>query len=179
MRAAAISCRRWSTLFYEMLTSISAIRAPSRARLSLAVGLDKAGAGWRVKVGSYTVPGASESPPDLLFFAGGGGPRAVLDRRALHQSRNRRRHGRRSRAVRGDRPRRYRINDSFGAAAFLDLGFVSNPALRRGERAALRHRLRRAILYRARPCSASTWRPCSNDARATPVALYIGIGQAF
>ena len=92
----------------------------------------------RAKVGSYYGPGFAESPPDMLFFAGGGGSvrgyayqsigvesfecgaddPCVVGGKGLAE---------------GSAEARYRINERFGAAGFVDVGFVTESPKLSGE----------------------------------------------
>ncbi|MFO1106365.1 MAG: autotransporter assembly complex family protein [Amaricoccus sp.] len=172
--------------FYEMLYKHSAIRGTieGRAYRSL-IGLDKLVLAGRVKVGSYYGPGASESPPDLLFFAGGGGSVRGYAYRSIGVPYTNPETGESGTVggrglFEGSAEARYRINDSFGAAAFLDSGFVSaNP------RFAGENELRFGTGFGVRyytglgPLRFDVATPLERRSGDPYVALYIGIGQAF
>ena len=103
-------------------------------------------------VGSYLGPDAAESPPDLLFFTGGGGSvrgyafrsigvevpdgedgTAVIGGRGL---------------LEGSLEMRVRLNESFGVVGFVDTGFVTEePGFSRRKRSSHRRRSGRALLH--------------------------------
>ena len=140
----------------------------------------------RAKVGSFVGPDIEESPPDLLFFAGGGGSVRGYAYRSI---------GVESIPVPGEDPfvvggkglvegsaeLRYRINPSLGAVGFVDSGFVTarlGPGAARATGApasgsGVRYYTSIGIL---RGDLATPVNPRPGDSR---VALYIGIGQAF
>ncbi|PZQ49491.1 MAG: hypothetical protein DI556_11555 [Rhodovulum sulfidophilum] len=170
--------------FYEFDYGNPAIRGTLEGRYyhSL-VGLDRLVLAGRVKVGSYYGPSAAESPPDLLFFAGGGGSvrgypyrsigvqttvdgvEGTIGGRGLFEA---------------SAETRLRFTESWGGAAFADAGFVSeNPRfageneLRIGVGAGVRYFTPIGPL---RVDLATPLDPLPGDSR---IALYIGIGQAF
>jgi translocation and assembly module TamA len=139
----------------------------------------------RAKVGSYWGPGIAESPPDLLFFAGGGGSvrgyayqsigvesfdcgddePCVVGGKGL---------------LEGSGELRYRINERFGAVGFLDAGLVtSDPKL--GGDTDLRFGVGLGVRYFTAigPLRFDLATPIDRRPEDSLVALYIGIGQAF
>ncbi len=170
--------------FYEADYGNAAIRGTLEGRVYHSViGPNTLVLAGRALFGTYWGPSAAESPPDLLFFAGGGGSvrgyayrsigvqttvngePATIGGRGLFES-----------SVEA----RYRINQSFGAVGFVDSGFVTeNPKLsgdtdlRFGVGAGLRY-------YTSfGPLRVDLATPVNGRSDDAKVALYIGIGQAF
>uniref|UniRef100_UPI00260A9E56 autotransporter assembly complex protein TamA n=1 Tax=Amaricoccus sp. TaxID=1872485 RepID=UPI00260A9E56 len=138
----------------------------------------------RAKAGTYVGADVAESPPDLLFFAGGGGSVRgyayqsigveTVDADGETQTSGGKGLFEASAEV------RYRINDSFGAVGFVDSGFVTENSdlsgesdLRTGVGVGVRYYTGIGIL---RADLATPVDPRDDD---STVALYIGIGQAF
>lgn len=145
---------------------------------------DKVVLAGRAKVGSYVGADASESPPDLLFFAGGGGSIRGYEYRSIGvDSFN----SEGEPIVIGGRGLfeasaeiRYRFTRTMGAVGFVDSGFVSEDPTFGGENrvqtgAGLGFRYYTSIgVLRADLAAPVNPRP-----EDSAVALYIGIGQAF
>ncbi|TPE51517.1 outer membrane protein assembly factor [Amaricoccus solimangrovi] len=170
--------------FYEFEYGNPAVRGTLEGRYYYSlVGLDTLVLAGRVKVGSYYGPGAAESPPDLLFFAGGGGSvrgyayrsigvtttvdgeEGTIGGRGLFE---------------GSGEARYRISESFGAVAFTDVGFVTADPRFSGE-----HDTKIGVGAGFRyfspigPLRVDLATPLEPEAGDSRIALYIGIGQAF
>lgn len=166
--------------FYEFHFGNPAVQATAEARGYLGFGEhNKFVLAGRVKVGALAGPSLSEVPPDQLFFAGGGGSVRGYAYQSIGVTDS-------SGNVTGGRyllegsiEGRMKINDSFGAAAFLDGGYVAADTfpgidnLRLGAGVGLRYytgfgpiRLDLAVPLNRRP----------GDAR---YAIYAGLGQAF
>ena len=139
----------------------------------------------RLMVGNFFGPDAAESPPDLLFFAGGGGSVRGYPYRSIGV-------GTTDGAdesdtiiggaglVEGSGEVRYRINASFGGVGFLDAGYVTETASFSGETTfktgsglGVRYYTGIGVL---RFDLATPLQPDPGDSR---IAFYIGIGQAF
>lgn len=170
--------------FYEVLYGNPAIRGTLEGRYyhSL-VGFDQLVLAGRVKVGTYYGPPASESPPDLLYFAGGGGsvrgyayrsigvPTTVDGKTGTVGGRG---------LFEGSAEARYRINESFGAVGFIDSGFVSANPRFAGENE-LRFGVGAGVRYYTGlgPLRVDLATPLERRPGDSYIALYIGIGQAF
>ena len=171
--------------FYEFEYGNPAARGTLEGRIYRSLGQEESLVlAARAKVGSYVGADIAESPPDLLFFAGGGGSVRGYAYQSI---------GVESVDAAGDDivtggkglfeasgEVRYRINDSFGAVGFVDSGFVSaNSGLggesdfRTGVGLGVRYYTGIGIL---RADLATPVDPRDDDSY---VALYIGIGQAF
>lgn len=170
--------------FYEFEFGNPAIRGTLEGRYYYSlVGLDRLVLAGRVKVGSYYGPGAAESPPDLLFFAGGGGsvrgyPYRSIGVTTIVDGQEGTVGGRG--LFEGSAEARYRFSDSWGGAAFADAGFISENPRFAGEND-LRIGLGAGVRYFTpigplRFDLATPLDPLPGDSR---IALYIGIGQAF
>ena len=139
----------------------------------------------RLKVGNFFGPDAAESPPGLLFFAGGGGsvrgypyrsigieaPVGADDGDGIIGGAG---------LVEASGEVRYRINERFGAVGFMDAGYVTENASFSGETtfktgAGLGARYYTGI-GTLRFDLATPLQPDPGDSR---IAFYIGIGQAF
>lgn len=167
--------------FYEFEYGNPAIRATAEARAYYGFGEDSrfvlAG---RVKLGSLAGPSVAELPPDLLFFAGGGGSvRGYAYRNIGVETPSGNVVGGRSLAE-ASVEARMRVTDSIGLVAFADAGYVGadsiptfDDRLRVGVGGGLRYitglgpiRLDVAVPLDRRPGDPS-------------VAFYVGLGQAF
>jgi translocation and assembly module TamA len=171
--------------FYEAVYGNTALRGTLEGRAYRGFGPEEqvvlAG---RAKVGSYVGATIAESPPDLLFFAGGGGSvrgypyRSIGVETFVPPDDTFIAGGRGLFAVSGEL--RYRITQSFGAVGFVDSGFVTENAtlsgdtdLRTGVGLGVRYFTGIGVL---RADLATPLNPLPDD---PPVALYLGIGQAF
>jgi translocation and assembly module TamA len=173
--------------FYEFNYSNAALRGTLEGRGYLGLGEEKrfvlAG---RAKIGSLVGAEASETPPSLLFFAGGGGsvrgyayqsigvnvpdpddPDETIVAGGLGLA-----------ELSGEF--RARIGESFGAVAFVDGGLVSSNSnfsnfddLRIGVGLGARY------FTAVGPLRVDLAVPLEPLPDSDPVALYIGIGQAF
>lgn len=135
-------------------------------------------------VGSYIGPDASESPPDLLFFTGGGGSvrgyafrsigvevqdgddgTAVIGGRGL---------------LEGSLEMRVRLNESFGVVGFVDTGFVTEDPDFQGD-SDLRTGVGLGVRYFTPigAIRADLATPVDRRPQDSLFGLYIGIGQAF
>lgn len=138
----------------------------------------------RAMVGTYLGAGIAESPPDMLFFAGGGGSIRGYPFRSIGvpftnaEGESFTAGGRGIVEASGEV--RYRFTDSWGAAAFVDTGFVTadptfagDSDFKTGTGLGVRYHTPIGVL---RGDLATPLQPEPGDSR---VALYIGIGQAF
>lgn len=173
--------------FYETNYQNFAIRGTLEGRAYLSFGpADKITLAGRALVGSYVGASIEESPPDLLFFAGGGGSvrgyayrsigveipdpndpgqDIVVGGRGLFET---------------STELRYHITESWGAVGFVDTGFVTenwnlsgSPDFRVGAGAGIRYYTSIGVL---RGDLAVPVNPRDSD---LAVSLYLGIGQAF
>ena len=171
--------------FYEFEYGNPAAQGTLEGRLYKALGQeDHLVLAARAKVGSFVGPDIAESPPDMLFFAGGGGSVRgyayqsigieTIDADGEEQVSG----GKGLFEVSGEV--RYRINDSFGAVGFVDSGFVAENSSLSGE-SDLRTGVGLGVRYYTgigilRADLATPVDPRDDNSL---VALYIGIGQAF
>jgi translocation and assembly module TamA len=171
--------------YYEFEFGNPALRGTLEGRVYRSFGEDdRITLAGRALIGSFLGPDAAESPPDMLFFAGGGGSVRgyafnsigvetfempgedfVVGGSGL---------------LEGSAELRYRINESWGAVGFLDTGYVTleptlsgDSDLRSGAGLGVRYFTGIGVL---RADLATPLNPRPDDG---PVALYIGIGQAF
>ena len=171
--------------FYEAEYGNTAIRGTLEGRVYKGFGEnDRIVLAGRALVGTYVGPDIAESPPDLLFFAGGGGSvRGYAFNSIGVETREQPGEdfvvGGRG-LLEGSAELRYRINKSFGAVGFIDSGYVTlDPGLsgdsqmRTGAGLGVRYFTGLGVL---RADLAAPLNPRPED---SPVALYIGIGQAF
>jgi translocation and assembly module TamA len=170
--------------FYEAEFDNTAIRGTLEGRAYLSFGPeDRVTLAGRARVGSFVGAPIEESPPNLLFFAGGGGSVRGYEYRsigveALLNGETETVGGRG--LFEASAELRYRITDRFGAVGFVDAGFVSEDAtltgendLRTGAGLGVRYYTGIGVL---RADVATPINPRPDD---SAVALYIGIGQAF
>jgi translocation and assembly module TamA len=171
--------------FYEAEFGNPALRATLEGRTYYSLDADSryvlAG---RALVGSYLGPDAAESPPDLLFFTGGGGSvrgyafrsigidvpgaddeTSVIGGRGL---------------LEGSLEFRVRLNESFGVVGFVDSGYVTEDPDFQGA-TDLRTGVGLGVRYftpigAIRADLATPVDPRDDDSL---FGLYIGIGQAF
>jgi translocation and assembly module TamA len=171
--------------FYEAEFGNPALRATIEGRAYLPFGLDARHVlAGRAKVGSYLGPSAAESPPDMLFFAGGGGSvrgyayrsigvevpdidgePGVIGGSGLYEA---------------SAEFRTRFGERFGGVAFVDAGYVTEDMLpseddkvRVGAGLGLRY------FTGIGPIRFDLATPIDPRPEDSAVALYIGIGQAF
>ncbi len=171
--------------FYEAEFGNTAVRGTLEGRAYHGFGAeDHVVLAGRAKIGSYVGASIAESPPDLLFFAGGGGSirgypyRSIGVETFVPPDDTFIAGGKGLFEASGEL--RYRINKSFGAVGFVDTGFVSekssfagNTSFKTGVGLGVRYYTGIGVL---RADLATPLDPASGDPR---VALYIGIGQAF
>ncbi|MFO1210827.1 MAG: autotransporter assembly complex family protein [Amaricoccus sp.] len=172
--------------FYDFSYDNAAIRGSVEGRVYKGFGpQDKIVLAGLARVGSFVGPSVEESPPDMLFFAGGGGSIRGYAYKSI---------GVESIPVPGEEPfvvggkglilgsgeLRYRINPNWGAVGFVDSGIVTADSdwsgesdWRTGVGLGVRYYTSIGIL---RGDLATPVNPRSGDSR---IALYIGIGQAF
>lgn len=167
--------------FYEFERGNPAVRATAEARAYYGFGEDSrfvlAG---RVKLGMLAGPTAADLPPDLLFFAGGGGSvRGYAYRNIGVETPAGNVVGGRSLAE-ASVEARMRVTDSIGLVAFADAGYVgadSIPAfddrLRIGVGGGLRY------LTGLGPIRLDVAVPLDRRPGDPSVAFYVGLGQAF
>ena len=170
--------------FYEFKYGNPAIRGTLEGRYYYSlVGLDQLVFAGRVKLGTYYGPGASESPPDLLFFAGGGGSVRGYAYRSIGVSTTvdgeEGTIGGRG-LFEGSAEARYRITPSWGAVAFADAGLVTADPRLSGE-SETKVGVGAGVRYFTPigPLRVDLATPLDRDNGESAVALYIGIGQAF
>jgi translocation and assembly module TamA len=166
--------------YYEFYFGNPQLRATAEARAYYGFGdANRFVLAGRIKVGAVAGPGLDEIPPDQLFFAGGGGSvrgygyksigvvgpgGIVTGGRYL---------------LEGSIEGRMRINDTFGAAAFVDGGYVAADTfpgidnLRLGAGVGLRY-------YTGfGPIRLDVAMPLNKRPEDPNYALYLGLGQAF
>jgi translocation and assembly module TamA len=138
----------------------------------------------RARIGSYIGPSIEESPPDQLFFAGGGGsvrgyPFRSIGVEAVDVDGEPVVSGGRS-LLEGSGEVRYRINDRFGAVAFFDTGMVAAGSALDGDQD-MRSGAGLGVRYYTNfgPLRVDVAAPLDKRPDDSAVALYIGIGQAF
>ena len=171
--------------FYEAERGNPALRGTLEARGFYSIDEDSRYVlAARGLVGSYVGPDAAESPPDLLFFTGGGGSvrgyafrsigvdvpisedeTAVVGGRGLAEA---------------SLEMRVRLNESFGVVGFVDTGFVAeNPDF--GGESDLRTGVGAGVRYFTPigAIRADLATPVDRRDEDSILALYIGIGQAF
>ena len=142
----------------------------------------------RLKVGNFFGPDAEESPPNLLFFAGGGGSVRGYPYRSIGVGTVDTPDDENFETftiggaglVEASGELRYRINDRFGAVGFVDAGYVTETAgfggdttFKTGVGLGGRYYTSIGVL---RFDLATPLQPDPGDSR---IAFYIGIGQAF
>lgn len=179
-----------ATPFYEAEYDNAAVQGTVEARAYHTFGGDtgKVTLAGRALIGSYLGPDAAESPPDMLFFAGGGGSvrgypyRSIgIDTVDTPDDENFETFvvgG--AGLIEGSAELRYRFSESWGAVGFVDTGYVTETAgfggetnLRTGAGLGVRYYTPIGVL---RGDLATPLNPLPGDSR---IALYIGIGQAF
>lgn len=171
--------------FYEAEFGNAALRGTIEARGYRAFGDDaRFVIAGRAKYGGFLGPSAFETPPNQLFFAGGGGSvrgyayrsigintedadgtEGVIGGRSL---------------VEGSGELRWRFRDRFGAVGFIDGAMVAQDTRLGGKRD---ERLGAGVGLRYftgfGPLRVDVAAPLDRRSQDNAVALYIGIGQAF
>jgi translocation and assembly module TamA len=170
--------------FYEAEYSYVAFRGTAEGRSYLGFGEERdlvlAG---RAKVGTYFGASVEESPPNLLFFAGGGGsvrgyPYQSIGVSFTENGETFTTGGRSLLELSGEV--RYRFTDSWGGAAFVDAGLVdSNPAFDGDNDVKVGTGLGVRYFTGFGPLRVDVAVPLEPGPDDDKWALYIGIGQAF
>lgn len=165
--------------FYEFSFGNPALQATGELRGYFGFGQDDqfvlAG---RFKAGVLLGPGLSEIPPDRLFFAGGGGSVRGYGYRSIGVDSGGTVSGGRY-LLEASAEARVRINETFGAVAFIDGGYVAADTfpgldqLRIGAGVGLRY-------YTGfGPLRADIAIPLNKRSGDPDYAIYVGIGQSF
>jgi translocation and assembly module TamA len=140
----------------------------------------------RAKLGSFLGPDVEESPPDLLFFAGGGGSVRGYPYRSIGVETIDIANEDEDFVVGGaglfeaSGEVRYRINERFGAVGFFDAGLVTEEPSLSGE-STFKTGAGLGVRYYT-PIGVLRFdlaTPLQPDPDDSVVAFYIGIGQAF
>ncbi|WP_338610757.1 autotransporter assembly complex family protein [Pelagibacterium nitratireducens] len=133
----------------------------------------------RVKAGAVAGPSLSEIPPDLLFFAGGGGSVRGYAYRSIGVDDGMGNTTGGRYLLEASLEGRVRFNDQFGAVAFVDGGYVAADTfpdfdqLRLGAGVGIRY-------YTALgPLRLDVAVPLNKSPGDPDYALYVGIGQSF
>ena len=165
--------------YYEFYFGNPQLRATAEARGYFGFGdSNRFVLAGRIRAGALAGPSIDEIPPDQLFFAGGGGSVRGYAYKSIGVTAS-------DGSVTGGRflvdgsvEARVRINDSFGAAAFVDAGYVAADLsgmndLRVGAGVGLRY-------YTGfGPIRADIAMPLNKRPGDPDYALYLGLGQAF
>ncbi|MEO3385773.1 autotransporter assembly complex family protein [Mesorhizobium sp. CAU 1741] len=167
--------------FYEFQYENFAARATAEARAYYGFGEDSpfvlAG---RLKLGALVGPPISELPPDMLFFAGGGGSvRGYAYRNIGVPTAAGNVVGGRS-LIEASLEARVRVTETIGLVGFVDAGYVGEESIpgfdediRIGVGAGLRY------LTGLGPIRLDVAMPLDRRSGDPSVAIYVGIGQAF
>ncbi|MEM6666035.1 MAG: autotransporter assembly complex family protein [Pseudomonadota bacterium] len=166
--------------FYETNYGNAAVRSTVEGRAYYGLGAtNRVVFAGRLKVGALTGSPIDETPPDQLFFAGGGGSVRGYAYRNIGVSENGTLTGGRS-LVEGSAEIRARFNDTFGAAAFADFGTVTDSPLpdfsgdfKVGVGLGIRY------YTGLGPLRFDVAVPLHPDDGDPDFAFYIGLGQAF
>jgi translocation and assembly module TamA len=166
--------------YYEFYFGDPQFRATAEARGYFGFGDSKrfviAG---RLKAGAIIGPSLDEIPPDRLFFAGGGGSVRGYAYKSIGVS------GPGGQLVggryllEGSLEARWRINDSFGAVAFLDGGAVGDESLPSAQDIRFGAGLGVRYYTGFGPLRADIAIPLDPEAGDPSYGLYLGLGQAF
>lgn len=170
-----------ATPFYEFQYANPALKAVGEARAYYGFGADNrfvlAG---RVKLGMLAGPSTAELPPDILFFAGGGGSvRGYAYRNIGVVTPAGNVIGGKSLAE-ASIEARMRVTDSIGLVAFADAGYVGAdtiPAFSEDVRIGVGAGLR--YLTGLGPLRLDVAVPLDRRSGDPSVAVYVGIGQSF
>jgi translocation and assembly module TamA len=167
--------------FYEFEYGNFAARATAEARAYYSLdSKDRFVLAGRVKVGSLVGPDAAQLPPDMLFFAGGGGSvRGYAYRNIGVTTPSGNVIGGRS-LIEASAEARVKVTDSIGLVGFVDAGYVGSDTipsfdedLRLGVGAGLRY------LTGLGPIRLDVAVPLDRRPGDPSVGVYVGIGQAF
>ncbi|WP_291392515.1 autotransporter assembly complex family protein [Devosia sp.] len=166
--------------FYEFYYGNAAFRTTAEVRGYLRLlGDDKLVLAGRAKVGALVGPPIDETPPDRLFFAGGGGSVRGYAYRGIgvEQPDGTVTGGRY--LVEGSLEARYRVTSDIGVVAFIDGGYVAADTfagldqLRVGVGAGLRY------YTGLGPLRLDVAVPLNKRRGDPDYGIYLGIGQAF
>jgi translocation and assembly module TamA len=167
--------------FYEFEYGNFAARATAEARAYYSLDSnDRFVLAGRVKVGSLVGPEPAQLPPDMLFFAGGGGSvRGYAYRNIGVTTPSGNVIGGRS-LIEASAEARVKVTDSIGLVGFVDAGYVGSDTipsfdedLRLGVGAGLRY------LTGLGPIRLDVAVPLDRRPGDPSVGIYVGIGQAF
>lgn len=167
--------------FYEFERGNAAVRAVAEARAYYGFGKDaRVVLAGRMKLGMLAGPSPADLPPDLLFFAGGGGSvRGYAYRNIGVETPSGNVVGGRS-LVEASIEARMRVTDSIGLVAFADAGHVGvnsvpsfDDRMRIGVGAGLRY------ITGLGPIRLDVAMPLDRRPGDPGVAFYVGLGQAF
>jgi translocation and assembly module TamA len=171
--------------FYEAEFGNFALRGSVEGRAYYAIDEDRrfvlAG---RTRVGSYIGPSIEESPPDQLFFAGGGGSVRGYEFRSIGVTTTfvdgeEIVTGGRSLAE-GSAEIRTRFGDNWGAVGFVDAGYVAaDSTLSGGSDVQIGAGLGVRYFTGFGPLRVDVAVPIDPRPQDSSVAVYIGLGQAF
>jgi translocation and assembly module TamA len=178
-----------ATPFYDFEYGNPAIQTTAEGRGYLGFGEERhlvlAG---RLKIGNFFGPDAAESPPDMLFFAGGGGSVRGYPYRSIGVDTIESPDDENPETfvvggaglIEASGEVRYRINDRFGAVGFFDAGYVTETSAFGGATTFKTGTGLGARYYTGigtlRFDLATPLQPDPGDSR---IAFYIGIGQSF
>jgi translocation and assembly module TamA len=167
--------------FFEFNYGNAVARATVEGRAYYGFGDDnRIVAAGRLKIGSLVGSGIAETPPDRLFFAGGGGSVRGYEYRGIGvETFDGGLIGGRS-LIEGSAELRARVTDSIGLVGFVDAGYVGAESfpdfaeeLKVGAGVGLRY------LTGLGPIRADVAVPLNPGRNDPSFAFYIGIGQAF
>ncbi|CAN5651986.1 autotransporter assembly complex family protein [soil metagenome] len=170
--------------FYEFEFANPALRSVVEARVYRPFGAEaRFVLAGRARASSFWGPSIEESPPDQLFFAGGGGSMRGYAFRSIGVEAETNGEtatvGGRS-MVEASGEIRARIGESFGVVGFVDAGFVTPDSLFAGE-AEWQVGTGLGLRYYTGfgPVRVDVAVPLDRRPQDSAAALYIGIGQAF
>lgn len=167
--------------FYEFDFDNAAFKLTAEARGYLGFGAEnRLVAAARVKAGSLVGPSSQETPPDRLYFAGGGGSVRGYPYRGIGvETGTGETVGGRS-LIEGSLELRARITESFGLVGFVDAGYVSRDSLP-GLDEDLLVSAGLGIRYYTSlgPLRLDVALPLDPRPGDPDYGLYVGIGQAF
>lgn len=166
--------------FYEFNYENTAARFTGEARSYLPIGGgDRLVIAGRAKIGTVVGPSISELPPDILFFAGGGGSVRGYPYRSIGVDVGNEVVGGKS-LVEGSVELRGRFTETIGAVAFLDAGLVgadSTPDF--DQEAKLGAGVGLRYFTSLGPIRLDVAVPLEKNPDDPSIAFYVGIGQAF
>lgn len=166
--------------YYEFYFGNPQLRATAEARGYYGFGdANRFVLAGRIKIGAVAGPALGEIPPDQLFFAGGGGSVRGYGYKSIGVTGSDGTVTGGRYLIEGSVEARMRINDTFGAVAFVDSGYVAADALpgledlRFGAGVGLRY-------YTGfGPIRLDVATPLNKRPQDSSYALYLGLGQAF